>query len=188
MNTDQIIQAALQKRCIAVSDDISEKQMDTLRTQIMMLKIMDPKREIFILIDSNGGEIFATLKLIDFMKSMDLNFTGIVNGKCKSAALLILASCNKKHSLTHSVFFFHEVRVSISINTFMDLNSKFEQEKKEFGMLMDDVTKIYQNGFRISKEKIMELMYNGYAYRTHLGAVEAKELGIIDEIITSLPL
>lgn len=178
----------LSRKGIFVLDEtIDEKSVEFLRGLIFRFFFKNLKKEIFLIIDSNGGQVIPALTLYDFIKSLPISVTGIVNGKCHSAALLILAACKKRLSLRHSQFFFHEISYPCKVDDQIDLEEFFKEQLKIQKNTFEYVYKIQQQEFGLSMQKIKELARNGKEYNIKLFAEEVLKYNVIHEIIEKIP-
>ena len=69
--------------------------------------------QIWFIIDSEGGDVEATIKFIAAMhiaQQKGAVFTCLATGNVMSAAFFIYAECDKRVSLEHTTFLFHRVR------------------------------------------------------------------------------
>jgi len=71
---------------------------------------------IFICIDSNGGDVYAGLKIIDAMRASKRPIYTIAIGKAESMAIYIHQYGVKRYMLPHSFFMLHNASVSFSDN------------------------------------------------------------------------
>jgi ATP-dependent Clp protease protease subunit len=179
---------AFTKGIFFIKGNLNEKYLDYLKEIIFSYVFKNPKREIFIIIDTTGGNVQASLAFYDFIKGLENKTTAIVMGKCHSAGLVILASCQRRLSYKHSTFFFHQMTSSIGLDDVCDNNNK----KISFGLqkhekLSSLLRNLEQKEFGLSKEVLNDLAYNGKEYDKKLFADEVLELGVIHEIVERLP-
>ena len=146
------------KRIVVCHDAIDERSMNTLLEDIMHLAL-DSDKEIKLMIDSKGGEVYFTLPIYDFLISLsELNITAIVNGWCASAAVLILLGCKQRLATQHSIFLCHNARLKGTVldNILLDKNveSKIESRIKSYISLRTSLQTIIRSRTKLSKSKV----------------------------------
>jgi ATP-dependent protease ClpP protease subunit len=67
-------------------------------------------RECILYIDCTGGSVYGALAVTTLIRTRRLVCTGIVLGECSSAAILILAACQKRLVTRYSTLLFHGMR------------------------------------------------------------------------------
>ena len=96
--------------------------------------------EIFITIDSPGGRVDTTLKLIDVMKaaqSHGVRFTCIVTGRALSAAVILLSHCDSRYAIFGTRIMWH----SVSFGRGVILRSANEASVKNLFKKIEDMNK-----------------------------------------------
>ena len=159
-----------------ISDDIANAVM----SQLLVLQSMDPDRPISIYLNSPGGSFTALTAIYDTMQYVKPDVQTICLGQAASAAAVILAggAKGKRLALPNSRILIHQPAteggygqssdLEIQAREIMRIRSQMEQ------MLARDTGRPLEQISRdIERDK-------------YLTAEEAKEYGIIDEILTSL--
>ncbi len=178
---------AFTKGIFFVKGYIHENYIEDLKEAILFYVLKNPKKEIFILIDSRGGNIRDAMYFYDLIKSLNIKTTAIVMGKCYSAGLIILASCDRRISLKHSDFLFHEITSRMSFDDFCNKEDRISIEIEKHEELCEFIYELHQKDFSLDIETIKRLSYNGKYYDKKIFADEALKLGVIHEIIYKLP-
>lgn len=173
----KFIETLLEKREIYLDEEIEENSAERIIKLIMFLNARDEKKKITLFINSNGGDMKDSLRVYNFIKYLSSACVeGIVIGTADSMALVVLQACQKRSALKTSSFFLHNLNLHIykEWNEFENLaRQKLEEIKKQ----QEEVFKIL--GEKGDIKKIKELSYK----KTELNVYQAKELGLIDEII-----
>ena len=188
MEGTEVWEKLLRKRVVCLSSDIDAEMVGKIGSSIMTLNLESPD-EIKMIIDSGGGKIVSSLKLVDFIKISKAPVTAIVIGACSSSAVNVLEACHKRLSMPHSRFFLHFA----SHNDF-GYNAG-QSESAIIGILRKEIrgTKMLQRALEdlilaqtnISRGELRRLMRDG---GTRLNAQEALKIGLIDEIVEKYDL
>jgi ATP-dependent Clp protease, protease subunit len=159
-----------------ISDDIANAVM----AQLLCLQSMDADRDIDIYINSPGGSFTALTAIYDTMRYIKPNVRTVCLGQAASAAAVILAAGTKgkRLALPNSRILIHQPATEGGYGQSSDLEIQAREimrirELME-GMLAADTGRdISEISKDIERDK-------------YLTAEEAKEYGIIDDVLTSL--
>jgi ATP-dependent Clp protease protease subunit len=161
-----------------ISDDIANAVM----AQLLCLQSMDPERKISMYINSPGGSFTALTAIYDTMRYIKPEVETICLGQAASAAAVLLAAGakGKRLALPNSRILIHQPAIS-GEGTYGQ-SSDLEIQAREIiriralmeAMLAEDTG---QDVAKISRDIERD---------KYLTAEEAKEYGIIDDILTSL--
>ncbi|WP_230207995.1 ATP-dependent Clp protease proteolytic subunit [Microlunatus sp. Gsoil 973] len=159
-----------------ISDDIANAVM----AQLLCLQSMDADRDIDIYINSPGGSFTALTAIYDTMRYIKPHVRTVCLGQAASAAAVILAAGTKgkRLALPNSRILIHQPATEGGYGQSSDLEIQAKEimrirELME-GMLSSDTGRdISEISKDIERDK-------------YLTAEEAKEYGIIDDILTSL--
>jgi ATP-dependent Clp protease, protease subunit len=159
-----------------ISDDIANAVM----AQLLCLQSMDADRDIDIYINSPGGSFTALTAIYDTMRYIKPNVRTVCLGQAASAAAVILAAGTKgkRLALPNSRILIHQPATEGGYGQSSDLEIQAREimrirELMEGMLAADtgrDITEISKD---IERDK-------------YLTAEEAKEYGIIDDVLTSL--
>src|SRR5215217_146766 len=97
-------------------EDITWSLIDEMREAFYLKAMENSTKEVYLIIDSEGGNGDAAHMTYDFLKALPMLTVGIVNGFCKSGALDILAGCKRRLSFPHSLFLMHSSTVEKKFN------------------------------------------------------------------------
>ena len=159
-----------------ISDDIANAVM----AQLLCLQQMDAERDIEIYINSPGGSFTALTAIYDTMRYIKPDVRTVCLGQAASAAAVILAAGTKgkRLALPNSRILIHQPAteggygqssdIEIQAREILRIRSLMEQ------MLADDTGRTTEEVSRdIERDK-------------YLTADQARDYGIIDEVLTSL--
>jgi ATP-dependent protease ClpP protease subunit len=183
-------QRLLKMGIIPIDFWFEDHNVEETRQNIITSMLEYGHKKIYLVIDSGGGNTNSAFKLYDFLTGLSsVEIIGIVNGKCMSAAILILAACSKRFSFKHSTFLLHGITLkNTAINALAEnLESVFTKVMEDFKTTYSNYENIVLDKFPIQKEKYRELSEDGKNFDRRFLAAQAKELGIIDEIIEKFP-
>ncbi len=167
-------------RIIFLGTPISDEVANAVMAQLLCLQSMDADREISIYINSPGGSFTALTAIYDTMRYIKPDVQTVCLGQAASAAAVILAagSKGKRLALPNSRILIHQPAteggygqssdLEIQAREILRIRTLMEQ------MLADDTGKgIDEVSLDIERDK-------------YLTAEQAKEYGIIDDILTSM--
>ena len=163
----------LTKEIIEINDDDEH-----LKKLYKIQDIVYSPKPIKIHIDSFGGNVYQCFGLLSIMENSMTPIHTIVTGCAMSCGFLILICGHKRFGFPLSTTLYHQVSCD-SVGTIKKMEDKLVEERR----LQDKMEEITLKKTKITKEKLEEI------YKTqkdwYLSAEESKELGVIDEIITS---
>ena len=173
----------LKERIVFLGGPINDALANTAIAQLLFLESQDPKKDIQIYINSPGGSVSAGLAVYDPMQYIRRSVSTICVGLAASAAALLLASGakGKRYSLPNAEIMIHQVMAGGIEGQATDI----EISAKHIIRLRDKLNNILSKHTSKSIAQVEKDTDRNY----HMDPVEAKEYGIIDEIIqrTKLP-
>lgn len=100
----------LEERIVFLTGPISDATANTVIAQLLYLQSSDPKKDIFMYVNSPGGSAYAGLAIYDTIQHLKNDVSTIVVGTAASAASMILCSGTKgkRLSLPHSLIHIHQ--------------------------------------------------------------------------------
>ena len=146
--------------------------------QLLFLEADDVERDVIMYINSPGGYVSAELSIFDTMNYIKPDVSTICMGQAASAAACILASGvkGKRYALKNARIMLHQVSSGAS-GHIDDMKIEYEEAKFLNDLMLEELARITGH----SKKKIKrDIDRNKY-----MSAEEAKEYGIIDEVLTS---
>jgi ATP-dependent Clp protease protease subunit len=105
-----IFSRLLKDRIIFIGTDINDQVANVVVAQLLFLKMEDPKKDINLYINSNGGQITAGLAILDTMQFLGCDINTYCIGTAVSMAALLLAAGTKgkRYALPHSRIMIHQ--------------------------------------------------------------------------------
>lgn len=145
--------------------------------QFLFLESMDAKRDIQMYVNSPGGSVYAGLGIYDTMQYIQPDVATICTGMAASmgAVLLCAGAKNKRSALPHSRIMIHQP-MSGTQGQVADM----EIALKETVKVRDELYQImaYHTG------KDYETIYRDCDRDNWMNSQEAKDYGLIDEVLT----
>ena len=155
-----------------------EFDLDSLYSTIVKcdyLLRVNPVNNINLNIASYGGDVYAMLGLVDYIRGLGVKVNTHCVGTCMSAASVLLASGTGKRTMTkHSTVMVHEGSAFEAGKTtdVMKGVDHLKELQKEINKLMAEVTN--------KDERFWELTQRN---DTNLSAEQCLEYGLIDKIV-----
>jgi len=179
--TRDVFSRLLKDRIIFLGSPIDDTVSNLVIAQLLHLESEDPDKDISIYINSPGGEITGLFAIYDTMQFIKCEVSTICLGQAASAAAVILASGTpgKRFILPHSRVLIHQPHGGASGQA-VDI----EIQAKEIVRMRETLDEIlaYHTGQTI--EKVSKDTDRDFI----MGANEAREYGIVDEVITNRDL
>ena len=166
----------LKDRIVFVSGLIDDNLANSVVAQLLHLEGEDPERDIYMYINSPGGIISSGLAIYDTMQYIKPKVSTICIGQAASMAAVLLAagSPGKRTALPNSRIMIHQ-----PLGGFEGQASDIEIQAKEILYLRERMNQILHSHTGKDIKKIREDTERNY----YMDAMEAKNYGIIDEVI-----
>lgn len=169
----------LKERIIFLGGPIVDPLANSVIAQMLLLSSQDPKKDIQLYINSPGGVLTSALAIYDTMQYIKCSISTVCVGSAASGAAVLLAAGTKgkRFSLPNAQILLHQVAVSGVGGQAVEV----EIAAKHVVKLKNKVNKILakHTGKKLKKlEKDTDRDF-------YLSAQEAKEYGIIDDVIGS---
>lgn len=172
----KLMDVLLNKRVVYLDSKITEDEAERIIKSIARLNAQDESREITLYINSNGGIIIDGMHIYDAIKQSKAPVTGIVMEKAISMAVVVLQACKTRKAHKHSNILIHNITIS---RAWHKLGENLEEELKTVRYIQKNLDRLIVERSGLPVEKVQELSMK----ETILQADEAKELGLIDEVI-----
>ena len=171
----------LKERIIFLGTPIDDAIANLLMAQLIHLESEDPDKDISLYINSPGGEITALMAIYDTMQYIKPAVQTICIGQAASAAAVLLASGTrgKRYALPHARILIHQPHGGASGQA-VDI----EIQAKEITRMRELLDQILAHHTGQSVEKVATDTDRDFI----MGANEAKDYGIVDEILTNRDL
>jgi ATP-dependent Clp protease protease subunit len=164
-------------RIIFLGMQVDDNIANIITAQLLFLESVDPNRDIVMYINSPGGSVYAGLGMYDTMHFVKPDVATICTGLAASmGAVLLAGGADKKRSaLPHSRIMIHQ-----PMSGMQGQASDMEISLKQTLEVKKDLYDILSKHSGQSYEKIEKDSDRDYWMR----AAEAKEYGLIDEVLT----
>lgn len=166
----------LKDRIIVLGTEINDTSANLLTAQLLHLESEDPEKDIALYINSPGGSVTATLAIYDTMQVIRADVATFCMGMAASGAAVLLAggAVGKRAALPNARVLIHQPHGGAQGQA-VDI----ENQAREIAFLRRRVDEIlaFHTGQPI--EKVSRDTDRDYI----LGAAEAKEYGLVDEVL-----
>ena len=173
-----IFSRLLKERIIFISSIIDDNVANLMVAQMLFLETEDPEKDIWMYVNSMGGGVCAGLAVYDTMQYIKPDVATVCVGQSASmgAVLLAAGAKGKRHSLPNSRIMIHQGWAGVQGSI-----SDVERHTKEFLTLKQKLNEILAHHTGQPLEKIAQDTDRDF----YMSPEEAKEYGLIDEIIVS---
>ena len=164
-------------RIIFLGTGVDDYVANIIQAQLLFLESVDASKDISIYINSPGGSVYAGLGIYDTMQFVKPDVATICTGMAASmgAVLLCAGADGKRSALPHSRVMIHQPSGGAQgVATDMEINLKEMLKLKE---------ELYQIISQHSKQPY-DKVYIDSERDYWMIAAEAKEYGMIDEVLT----
>jgi ATP-dependent Clp protease protease subunit len=171
----------LKERIIFLGTPIDSTIANLVMAQLLHLESEDPDKDISIYINSPGGDITALFAMYDTMQYIKPDVSTICMGQAASAAAVLLAAGTKgkRFALPHSRILIHQPHGGAGGQA-IDI----EIQAKEIMRMREMLDRLLahhtgQDAAKINKDTDRDFI---------MSAIEAKDYGMIDEVLTNREL
>jgi ATP-dependent Clp protease protease subunit len=169
----------LKDRIVFIGTPIDDNLANTVIAQLLFLQTEDPEKDIHIYINSPGGVVSSGLAIYDTMQYIKPDISTYCIGQAASmgALLLTAGTKGKRFVLPHSRVMIHQ-----PIGGFYGQATDVEIHAKEILKMKETLNGILAKHTGQPLDKIQFDTERDY----FLSGKEAKEYGIVDEVIESI--
>ena len=171
----------LKERIIFLGTPIDDAMANLLMAQLIHLESEDPDKDVSLYINSPGGEITALMAIYDTMQYIKPAIQTICIGQAASAAAVLLAAGTpgKRYALPHARILIHQPHGGASGQA-VDIEIQ-AKEITRMRQLLDEILAHHtgQPVQKVGTDTDRDFM---------MSATEAKDYGIVDEILTNREL
>ena len=166
----------LKDRIIFLGGSIDDGVANIIMAQLLFLDSEDPKKDIFLYINSPGGAVTAGMAIYDTMQYVKANVSTICIGQAASAAAVLLAAGEKgkRFALPNSRVMIHQVMGGAEGQA-----TDVEIQTKEILRVKKAVNEILAHHTGQTIEKIEKDSDRDF----YMSASESQKYGIIDKVI-----
>ncbi len=164
-------------RIIFLGTGVDDYVANIIQAQLLFLESVDASKDISIYINSPGGSVYAGLGIYDTMQFVKPDVATICTGMAASmgAVLLCAGADGKRSALPHSRVMIHQPSGGAQgVATDMEINLK------EMLKLKEELYEIISQHSKQPYDKVYKDSERDYWMK----AAEAKEYGMIDEVLT----
>jgi ATP-dependent Clp protease protease subunit len=164
-------------RIIFLGTGINDSVANIIQAQLLFLESTDKTKDIQIYINSPGGSVYAGLGIYDTMQFINPDVATICTGIAASMAAVLLSAGQdgKRSGLPHSRVMIHQ-----PLGGAQGQASDIEITAREILKLKKELYEIIAKHSNQSYDKVYEDSDRDYWMK----ALEAKEYGMIDEVLT----
>ena len=168
----------LKDRIVFLGGPIMDAVSNTIIAQLLFLELQDPKKDIYLYVNSPGGVVSSTLAIYDTMQHIKPDVATLCVGVAASGAAILLAggAKGKRYALPNSEIMIHQVLGGTEGQA-----SDIAIDAKHIVHVKEKISKIlaHHTGQPLSQiERDSDRNF-------YMDADEAKKYGIIDEIVKS---
>ena len=166
----------LKERIIFLTGQINDNVASLVTAQLLFLEAEDPKKEIFLYINSPGGLVTAGLGIYDTMQYVKPDISTLCIGQAASMGSFLLAagSKGKRFSLPNSRIMVHQPSAG-----FQGQATDIEIHANEVLSLKKRLNEIYSKHTGKSVDEIKSALERD----NFMTADTAKSFGLIDEVV-----
>ena len=170
----------LNERVIFLGDEVNDATAGLIVAQLLFLESEDPDKDIHLYINSPGGSITAGMAIYDTMQYIKPDVSTICIGMAASMGAFLLAAGakGKRLALPNSEIMIHQ-----PLGGTRGQATDIEIHAKRILKMKDTLNQILSERTGQPLEKIqMDTERDNF-----MSSIEAKEYGLIDEVITNRP-
>ena len=166
----------LKERIIFLTGQINDNVASLITAQLLFLEAEDPKKEIYLYINSPGGLVTAGLGIYDTMQYIKPDISTLCIGQAASMGSFLLAagSKGKRFSLPNSRIMVHQPSAG-----FQGQATDIQIHAKEILSLKERLNKIYSKHTGKSLKEISHALERD----NFMTPEEAKDFGLIDSVV-----
>jgi len=171
----------LKERIIFLGTPIDDTVANLVMAQLLHLESEDADKDINLYINSPGGEITGLFAIYDTMQFIKPEIATYCMGQAASAAAVLLAAGTKgkRHALPHARILIHQPYSGAGGQA-----SDIEIQAKEITRMRELLERVLAHHTGQTMEKIRKDTDRDFI----MNADEAKEYGIVDEVILTREL
>jgi ATP-dependent Clp protease, protease subunit len=170
----------LKERIVFLSSDVNDVTASLVTAQLLFLESEDPDKDIYLYLNSPGGSVTAGMAIYDTMQYIRPPVSTLCIGQAASMGAILLAAgaTGKRYALPHARIMIHQPMGGVQGQA-----SDIAIQAKEILRIREELNDILakhsgQSLAVIERETDRDRFMTG---------LEAKEFGIVDQVITSRP-
>ena len=176
--TYDIFSRLLMDRIVFLGAPINDDVSNIVIAQLLFLDADNPERDVYMYINSPGGVISSGMAIYDTMQFMRAPVNTICMGMAASMGSFLLSAGThgKRKALPHSRIMMHQPSAG-----YQGTAADIEIQAKEVIYLRDQLNSLYSK----HTNQPVETIEKDIDRDRFMSAKEAKEYGLIDDIITT---
>jgi ATP-dependent Clp protease, protease subunit len=170
----------LKERIIFLTGPVYDEVASLICAQLLYLESENPSKDISFYINSPGGVVTAGLAIYDTMRYIRPDVSTVCFGQAASMGSLLLAAGErgKRYALPHSRIMMHQPS-----GGFQGQATDIEIHAREILNLKARLNQIYVE----NTGQPLEVIEQAIERDNFLGPEQAKEFGLIDDVVASRP-
>jgi ATP-dependent Clp protease protease subunit len=175
-----IFSRLLKERIIFLTGEVNDSVSSVVCAQFLFLESEDPKKDIFLYINSPGGVVSAGLAIYDTIQYIRPDISTVCVGQAASMGSLLLASGTKgkRFCLPHARIMTHQPSGGVQGQA-----TDIEIHAKEIVNLKKKLNLIYEKHTGQTLNSIEKMMERD----NFMSADDAKKIGIVDKVVSERP-
>ena len=175
-----IFSRLLKERIIFLTGEVNDAVSSVICAQFLFLESEDPKKDIFLYINSPGGVVSSGLAIYDTMQYIRPDVSTLCVGQAASMGSLLLTAGTKgkRYCLPHSRIMTHQPSGGVQGQA-----SDIEIHAKEIVNLKKKLNRIYEIHTGQTLGTIEKMMDRD----NFMSADDAKKFGIVDKVVSERP-
>jgi ATP-dependent Clp protease protease subunit len=173
--TWDIFSRLLKDRIVFLGSAVDDDVANIIIAQFLFLESEDPDKDIQLYVNSPGGVVTAGLAIFDTMQYVRCPVSTICIGQAASMGALLLGAGQKgnRYALPHSRIMIHQ-----PLGGARGQATDIEIQAREIRHMKDVITQILVDSTGKTREDIARDIERDF----YMGAPQAKEYGLVDEI------
>jgi ATP-dependent Clp protease protease subunit len=174
----QVFQRLLRERIIVLGSAVDDEVANRVCAQLLLLGAEDPRRDIFLYINSPGGVVTAGMAIYDTMQYLENDVATVALGLSASMGqfLLCAGAPGKRYALPHARIMMHQPSGGIG-GTASDVAIQIEQTLY--------TKRIMQERIAFHTGQSVEQIERDSDRDRWFTAEEAKDYGLVDQVVNS---
>ena len=176
-----IFSRLLKERIIFLTGEVNDAVASVICAQFLFLESEDPKKDIFLYINSPGGVVSSGLAIYDTIQYIRPDVSTVCIGQAASMGSLLLASGTKgkRYCLPHSRIMTHQPSGGVQGQA-----SDIEIHTKEILDLRKKLNNIYVKHTNQDLKYVEKIMERDY----FMSPEDAKKIGLVDKVVDTRPV
>ena len=169
----------LKERIVFLGTPINDQVANVIVAQLLFLDREDPTKDIQLYVNSPGGMVYAGMAIYDTMQLVRAPISTIAVGVTASfgTVLLTAGTKGKRYALPHATIHMHQ-----PLGGAQGQATEIEIQAKEILRLREELNQIISHHTGQPIERIAEDTERD----RYMTAVQAKEYGLIDEVLSPM--